>query len=85
MGETRARPIVCYRCGVIEDFPILLHIVETGSGPGGMLYGCHACARQQHERHMAYCPTCARNKPCEISQSMAELILAARKASQAQP
>lgn len=78
MSETKARPTVCYRCGHLEDFPVLVRIIETGSGPGGMLYACAGCARQEHERHVAYCPKCATNKPCDVAHDLNAAIVEAR-------
>lgn len=81
MDEVTARPTPCYRCGTIEDFPVLARIIESGSGPGAMLYACAACARKDYQAHFRYCPTCSHGEElCETARSMRELILAARSA-----
>jgi hypothetical protein len=38
------RALACIGCGEITDQPTLVRCVETGSGPGGMLYACPTCA-----------------------------------------
>lgn len=80
MSNAIARPTPCYRCGTIENFPILVRVIESGSGPGAMLYACSEHARRDYEAHFTWCPTCRTGERCETSRSMRELILAAREA-----
>lgn len=34
----------CIGCGEVTRQPTLVRCIEVGSGPGGMLYACPACA-----------------------------------------
>lgn len=36
----------CVRCGTYSEDALLVRVVETGSGPGGMLYACPDCRHQ---------------------------------------
>ncbi|MFD1828709.1 hypothetical protein ACFSJS_03380 [Streptomyces desertarenae] len=39
------RRVPCCRCERLTDRPVLVGVVESGSGPGGMLYACPDHAR----------------------------------------
>lgn len=43
--RTRRHPERCARCGVDTGEPVMIAAVETGSGPGAIVYACPPCAR----------------------------------------
>ncbi|NGO71207.1 hypothetical protein [Streptomyces boncukensis] len=44
---------LCVRCHQVTDDPVMIGAVESGSGPGSILYACPPCAREYAENWFA--------------------------------
>lgn len=64
MQEDMPRVERCNQCGSATETPVLAHIIESGSGPGAMLYDCVPCARRTYHQHVRVCIKCRSGINC---------------------
>ncbi|HEX5568236.1 MAG TPA: hypothetical protein VFY14_15145 [Streptomyces sp.] len=77
-----ARAANCVRCGEHTATPVLVHVVESGSGPGALIYACPTHAWAEILNHTTSCADChALGGRCDVARDMWQDLRAAREAA----
>lgn len=70
---------ICYRCGTVDPFPVLIRIIAQYSGPGGGVYACPSCAQRDLSEHFRMCHVCQAGERCQSRGELRAAMLEARR------